>query len=98
MPAIVCIDIRAVSEGIHGQWILIAATRPRAVIPKPVNDHLRTLVTMLDDATADHYKAAHDLGVVIAQLDEMAFIEPIKAIERARRKIIGRWAKTHTSA
>jgi hypothetical protein len=47
---------------------------------------------MLDGATADHQKVAHDLGVVIAQLmllDEVAFLEPIMDIERARRKIVG---------
>jgi len=59
---------------------------------KPVNDHLRLLVTMLDDSTADHHKVAHDLGVVIAQLmvlDEMAFLQAIMDIERARRELVG---------
>jgi hypothetical protein len=82
----------AASEAIHGKWILFAATRPKAAMLKPVNGHLRLLVTMLDDATADHYKVAHDLGVVIAQLmlvDEMAFLEQLIDIERARREIIG---------
>jgi hypothetical protein len=84
------------SEAIHARWILIEPKRPRAGYLKPVNDHLRLLVTMLDDATADHHKVAHDLGVVIAQLmllDEMAFLKAIMDIERARERIAGEEAR-----
>jgi hypothetical protein len=82
----------AASEALYNRWILIESKRPRAGYLKPVNDHLRMLVTILDDATADHHKIAHDLGVVIAQLiviDEMAFLKAIMDIERARREIVG---------
>jgi hypothetical protein len=81
----------AASEAIHAKWVLVESKRPKAGYLKPVNDHLRLLVALLDDATADHYKVAHDLGVVIAQLmlvDEMAFLEQLIDIERARRKIV----------
>ncbi len=80
------------SEALYDKWILIESKRPSAGYLKPVNDHLRMLVTMLDDATADHHKVAHDLGVVIAQLiviDEMAFLESVIDIQRAREQIVG---------
>jgi hypothetical protein len=54
--------------------------------------HLRMLLTIWTMQRAHHYKVAHDLSVVVAQLmvsDEMAFLEVIMDIERARRKIIG---------
>jgi hypothetical protein len=75
----------AASEAPYDKWILVESKRPRAGYLKPVNDHLRLLIAMLDDATADHHKVAHDLGVVIAQLmllDEMAFLNAIMDIER----------------
>jgi hypothetical protein len=81
----------AASEALYDKWILIESKRPKAGYLKPVNDHLRMLVAMLDDATADHHKVAHDLGVVIAQLmllDEMAFLRAIMDIQRAR-EIVG---------
>jgi hypothetical protein len=86
----------AASEALYDKWILVESKRPRAGYLKPVNDHLRILVTMLDDATADHHKVAHDLGVVIAQLmllDEMAFLKAIMDIERARERIAGEEAR-----
>jgi hypothetical protein len=80
----------AASEEQYAKWILVESKRPKAGYLKPVNDHLRLLVTLLNDATADHHKVAHDLGVVIAQLmlvDEMAFLEQLIDIESARREI-----------
>jgi hypothetical protein len=82
----------AASEALYGKWMLVESKRPRAGYLKPVNDHLRMLAAMQDDATGDHHKVAHDLGVVIAQLmllDEMAFLSAIMDIERARREIVG---------
>jgi hypothetical protein len=81
----------AASEAIHGEWIPVGPQRLKAAFLKPVNDHLRVLVSMLDDPTADHHQAAHDLGVVIAQLivlDEI-FLATIMDIERAREELIG---------
>jgi hypothetical protein len=68
----------AASEALYAKWTLVESKRPRAGYLKPVNDHLRMLITLLDDSTADHHKVAHDLGVVIAQLiviNQMAFLE-----------------------
>jgi hypothetical protein len=53
-------------DAIHAKWILWEKTRPAATALKSVKTHLQLLVTKLDDATADHYVVAHDLGLVIA--------------------------------
>ena len=84
------------SEALYDNWIPVESKRPKAGYLKPVNDHLRMLVTMLADATADNHKVAHDLGVVIAQLmllDEMAFLRAIMDIQRARERIAGEEAR-----
>jgi hypothetical protein len=55
-------------NAVHQEWILWEKTRPAATALIPVKAHLQLLVTMLDDATADHYRVAHDLDIIIAQL------------------------------
>jgi hypothetical protein len=78
-------------DTVHDEWIVREKTRPAAAVLKPVNDHLRRLITMLDDPTADHYIVAHDLGVVIAQLmvtHETAFLQTLIDLEKARQKIM----------
>jgi hypothetical protein len=79
-------------DAIPGKWILWEKTRPAAAVLKPVNEHLRLLVTQLADATADHYVVAHDLGIIIAQLmavNHEALLKPLFDIASARHKITG---------
>jgi hypothetical protein len=79
-------------DAIYTKWILWEKTRPAASALKSVKAHLQLLVTKLDDATADHYIVAHDLGVVIAQLmviHETAFLQTLIDLQRARQKILG---------
>jgi hypothetical protein len=79
-------------NALHSKWILWEATRPVATIMRPVNEHLRRLTLILQDATADHYAVAHDLGVIIAQLMVMnneSLLKPLMDIASARQKILG---------
>jgi hypothetical protein len=80
-----------------GTWLLsttngFCGSEPNLLL-EPVIKHLRLMATMLNDATADHYAVAHDLGVIIAQLmavDDLRLVKPMMDIERARQKILGR--------
>src|SRR5271155_5031949 len=79
-------------DAIHSKWILWESTRPVATALRPVNEHLRRLAMMLNDATADHYAVAHDLGVIIAQLmvmNDESLLKPLMDIALARQKILG---------
>jgi hypothetical protein len=79
-------------DAIHAKWILWKETRPAATTLKPVNDHLRRLITMLDDPTADHYIVSHDLGIIAVQLmvvNHEALLKPLFDIASARQKILG---------
>jgi hypothetical protein len=80
-------------DAIHDEWIVREKTRPAAAALRLINTHLQLLVTMLDDATADHYLEAHDLGIVVAQLmavNHEALLKPLFEIALVRQKILRR--------